>query len=120
MIVRIGDQKRAHIEEHLTKLRDYLTSDDTMKHQRHQTVHTVVSALTNLPHKAFVYGALITMINIHSTHLANEIVTHMIEQLSLSLVSERNVHASKNIMRVLAVLVELGCLASGWFSQTVI
>jgi hypothetical protein len=23
-------------------------------------------------------------------------------------------------MRVLAVLVELGCLASGWFSQTVI
>jgi DNA-binding transcriptional regulator YbjK len=91
-----------------------------MKHQRHQTVHTLVSALTNLPHKAFVYGALITMINIHSTHLANEIVTHMIEQLSLSLVSERNVHASKNIMRVLAVLVELGCLASGWFSQTVI
>jgi hypothetical protein len=39
----------------------------------------LVSALTNLPHKAFVYGALITMINSHSTHLANDIVTHMIE-----------------------------------------
>ncbi len=60
------------------------------------------------------------MINIHSTHLASDIVTHMIEQLIQSLVTERNVHASKNIMRVLAVLVDHGCLASGWFSQTVI
>jgi hypothetical protein len=60
------------------------------------------------------------MINVHSTHLASDIVTHMIEQLIQSLVTERNVHASKNIMRVLAVLVDHGCLASGWFSQTVI
>ncbi len=60
------------------------------------------------------------MINTHSTHLASDIVTHMIEQLIHALISERNVHASKNIMRVLAVLVDHGCLASGWFSQTVI
>lgn len=81
MIVRIGDQKRAHIEEHLTKLRDYLTSDDAMKHQRHQTVQTLVSALTNLPHKAFVYGALISMINVVSPSLATDVIAHMLDQL---------------------------------------
>jgi hypothetical protein len=44
----------------------------------------------------------------------------VIEQLQQSLVHERNIYASKNQMRVLAVLAEYGCLSSSWFSQTIL
>jgi len=44
----------------------------------------------------------------------------MVDSLFQALVIERNVHASKNLMRVLGSLVDFGCLSAPWFSQTVI
>ena len=97
-----------------------MISPESLKLYRHQTVQVLIQAITNLPHKAFVYGTLISMINLVSPSLAHEIVSHLIEQLQLSLVQERNIHASKNQMRLLAVLAEYGSLSSGWYSQTVL
>ena len=61
MIVRIGDERRSMLEEHLRKLRDTLLSEETLKYHRHLVVTSIVQAVTNLPHKAFVYGALIAI-----------------------------------------------------------
>ena len=52
-----------------------------MKHYRHQTIHVMVQAVTNLPHKAFVYGALIGMVNLTCPSLAHDIVSSLIEHL---------------------------------------
>jgi hypothetical protein len=79
-----------------------------------------VQAVTNLPHKAFVYGALIGMVNLTCPSLAHDIVSSLIEHLQHSLVTLRDIASSKNLVRVLAVLCELGTLASGWLSQAVL
>ena len=34
MIIRIGDERRSLIEDHLRKLSDMFCSDDTLKHHR--------------------------------------------------------------------------------------
>jgi len=62
MIIRIGDERRSMIEDHLKKLRDMFCSDETLKHHRQLAVESLVTAAANLPHKAFIYGALFAMI----------------------------------------------------------
>jgi len=34
MIIRIGDERRSLIEDHLKKVRDMVCSDETLKHHR--------------------------------------------------------------------------------------
>jgi len=46
-----------------------------------------------------------------------EIVHRVVESLQTALVAERNVPASKNLIRVLAVLVDYGVIASGAVSS---
>ena len=60
MIVRIGDERRSMLEEHLRKLRDTLVGGDP-KVSPSPLVTSIVQAVTNLPHKAFVYGVLIAV-----------------------------------------------------------
>lgn len=62
MIIRIGDERRPLLDEHLKKLRDLFVSDDTLKHSRSVAIESLIQAATNLPHKAFVYGALLALI----------------------------------------------------------
>jgi hypothetical protein len=122
MIVRIGDERRSMLEEHLRKLRDTLLSEDTLKYHRHLVINSIVQAVTNLPHKCFVYGALIGIMTQtqNGLNLATEVLALVIESLQRSLVQERNVPASKNLIRYMAVCVEFGTLSSGCFSQLLI
>lgn len=62
MIIRIGDERRSLIEEHLKKLRDMVCSEETLKLHKELTVESLISAATHLPHKAFIYGALFALI----------------------------------------------------------
>lgn len=52
--------------------------------------------------------------------LAREIVHKIVDSLQVQLVEERNVHAAKNLMRVLAVVVSYGVVASQALSQTLL
>jgi len=51
MIIRIGDERRRELEDHLYKLRDAILQDER---NRQVVVEAYVAAATNLPHKAFV------------------------------------------------------------------
>lgn len=62
MIIRIGDERRMQVEDHLRKLKDQICSDEALKHHRQVTIDAFLAAVTNLPHKAFVYGALLALI----------------------------------------------------------
>lgn len=50
------------VEDHLRKLKDLICSDEALKHHRQVTIDAFLAAVTNLPHKAFVYGALLALI----------------------------------------------------------
>jgi hypothetical protein len=82
-----------------------------------------LAAAANLPHKAFLYGGLLALLASDShkdPSFIKDLVNRLIEHLQNHLVEERNVHASKNLMRVLAIAVDYGVVQSSAFSQMLI
>jgi hypothetical protein len=121
MIIRIGDERRSLIEDHLRKLRDMFCSDETLKHHRQLAVESLVSAATNLPHKAFIYGALYAMIaQTAESSLVSDVALRALETLQTHLVEEKNVHASKNLLRFISIAFDYGVIQAKLFSQTLI
>lgn len=66
MIIRVGDEKRVKIDEHLCKLKDQLLSHEAQKHHRQLIIESFLAASMNLPHKAFVYGGLLALLAMDS------------------------------------------------------
>jgi hypothetical protein len=119
-IIRVGDEKRSMIEDHIIKVRDSIVSHEALNRHRALAIETFVQVATNLPHKAFVYGALLAYIAQKEESLVRDIAHRLVEALQTSLVEQRNVHASKNITRVIAIAVEYGVVSTQVFSQTLL
>jgi hypothetical protein len=121
MIIRIGDERRRELEDHLYKLRDAILQDER---NRPTVVDAYIAAASNLPHKAFVYAALLALIQQKDrdggSGIVIEIVHRVVENLQYSLVNDRSIHASKNLIRVLAALVDYGVVASGALSAVLL
>ena len=121
MIIRIGDERRSMIEDHLRKLRDMICSDETLKHHKQLAVDTLVVAATNLPHKAFIYGALYALIGQSAElSLVTDIAIRALEALQTRLVEEKNVHAAKNLLRFISIAYDYGVIQAKPFSQTIL
>jgi len=63
MLIRIGDEKRDSIGQHLDVLKGKCL--DTDKHEADTLEvmkETLCQVVQNLPHKVYIYGALIAMI----------------------------------------------------------
>ena len=83
MIIRIGDERRRELEDHLYKLRDAILQDER---NRQVVIGAYLAAATNLPHKAFVYGALLAVVmqkenTTSGTGVVTEIVHSIVENL---------------------------------------
>ena len=111
-IITIGDERRSMIDDHILKVRDSILHHESLNHYRGLIVETFVQVSTNLPHKAFIYGALLSLIAQREESLVRDIVHRIFETLQVSLVEERNVHAAKNLLRVLAITVEYGVVSA--------
>jgi len=63
MLVRIGDEKRDMIEKHLFILSGKCTDVERHEVDTVQSMqHTLCQVVHNLPHKVFLYAALVAMI----------------------------------------------------------
>jgi len=45
MIVRIGDERRQLVNDHLVKLKDFILSEETQKNHRDIAIDTLVSCI---------------------------------------------------------------------------
>lgn len=84
MIIRIGDERRSLLDEHLGKLKDLMLSGESMQHHRQLAVESYIAAATNLPHKVYVYGALLALIAADTAKnggLHQDIVNRVVEHL---------------------------------------
>lgn len=84
MIIRIGDERRSLLDEHLGKLKDLILSGESMQHHRQHAVDSYIAAATNLPHKVYVYGALLALIagdKSKNGGLHQDIVNRLVEHL---------------------------------------
>lgn len=74
----------------------------------------------NLPHKTAIYAALVALISIDSDQFAVEIINRVFEILKESMVKNRHLPSSKNIMRFISMCVNYNCISSAVFSQFLI
>ena len=66
MIIRIGDEKRDLLDEHLRKLKQQILSEEAQRNCRDCILETLIKCVTFLPHKTMVYSALVGMIAVES------------------------------------------------------
>ena len=119
MIIRIGDEKRECRDEHLQKLKTQFASPFVLKERSHrQTLtDTLINCIQVMPHKIMIYTALLTNLAVDEFDFAAEIVGRTVESLHLTLVIQGDVYKSKNIMRLLGNLVQVGLVNSEAFCQ---
>ena len=63
MLIRIGDERREQIEQHLANLKTKCS--DTSKHEpdtKQVLIETLITVIENLPHKTLIYADLVAMI----------------------------------------------------------
>jgi len=62
MIVRIGDERRHLVNDHVKKLKDFIMLEQTQSNYRDLVKDTLVNCIQNLPHKVMLYAALVTLL----------------------------------------------------------
>lgn len=85
-IIRIGDERRSMLDDHIIKVRDSILANESMTHHRGLVIEVFTQAATNLPHKAFIYGALLALLVQKEESLVRDIIHRMYEVLQVSLV----------------------------------
>ena len=107
MIIRIGDELRQNRDDHLVKLKTQFVSPYVVKEKFHkQTLaDTLISCVHCMPHKVNLYASLLALVAVEDFDFAADLIRQVIESLNQVLVTDGNVFASKNIMRLLGQLV---------------
>lgn len=117
MIIRIGDEQRHNRDDHLSKLKTQFLSPFVLKERthRHTLTETLISCVHCMPHKVNLYSSLLTFIAIEDFDFASDLVRQIVESLHKALVLEANVFASKNVIRLLGNLMQVGLIGSEAF-----
>jgi hypothetical protein len=119
MIIRIGDEKRENVDDHLQKLKAQLISPFVLKEKGHKTTvsETLLSCIQVMPHKVNLYSALVGLVAADDFDFASELFSSIVDSLNQVLVQDGNVYASKNIMRMLGNFMHFGLINSEVFCQ---
>ena len=119
MIIRIGDEKRECRDDHLQKLKTQLNSAFVMKdkNNRQTLVEVLLTCIKCMPHKVNLYSFIMAAISVEDFEFAQEITVKVVECLNECLTKDGDVFASKNCMRILGNLVQIGLISSEAFCQ---
>ena len=119
MTIRIGDELRHSRDDHLEKLKTQFVSPFVLKEKthRHTLTETLITCIHVMPHKVNLYSALLALVAIEDFDFAADLVRQIVYSLHQVLVLDANVYASKNVMRILGNLVQIGLIGSETFCQ---
>lgn len=115
MLIRIGDEKREMVEQHLTilvtKLIDLQAKNEPENVEEFLGVFSTV--LVNLPHKCFLYASIVALLAQKNSELAKIIVQYAISKtLGTVLLERQESLQSRSVFRFLAFLVDLGVIGA--------
>jgi hypothetical protein len=84
MIIRIGDEKRENVDEHLQKLKAQLVSAFVVKERGHKAsvTETLMSCIQVMPHKVNLYSTLLALIALDDFEFATELLVAIVESLN--------------------------------------
>lgn len=119
MIIRIGDERRELRDEHLLKLKTQLNSAFVMKDRfnRDALVDSLLTCVKHMPHKVNLYSYLVAATAVENFEFGQEITHKVVESLNESLIRDGDCFKSKNAMRLLGNLVQVGLITSESFCQ---
>ena len=115
MLIRIGDEKREMIEQHLTILSQKMIELHSRNEpEANQEIMAVFeSVLTNLSHKTMVYASLVGLLAAKQNQFAKELVDHILSStLQKHFVHNQDAFASRNIFRFVGCLVDLNVISA--------
>lgn len=64
MLIRIGDEKRQVIGDHIQKMKSVMLSEEAMRDFKEMNVTNFINCLKYMPHKTLIYSQLVFLINI--------------------------------------------------------
>ena len=119
MVIRIGDERREMLDEHLQKLKAQMNSAYVLKdkHNREVLIEALLTCLKHMPHKVGVYSYLLGATAVDNFEFAQEITCKAVELLNQTLIQDGDCFQSKNIMRLLANLVAYSLISVEAFCQ---
>jgi hypothetical protein len=89
MLIRIGDERREMLEQHLvalkTKCLDFPKYESDTKEV---LIQTLISVITNLPHKILVYANFVAMLAHDDANYATEIVAGIVKHCTHCMINE--------------------------------
>ena len=90
MLIRIGDEKREMINAHIDVLKTKIVTQTAWLDDTEEVLlQTLVKVIRNLPHKVFIYAALMGLVACESPEICARIVGQVMEKLiSTSLLKE--------------------------------
>lgn len=108
-MIRIGDEKRDDVFLHIDVLKKRIIGQDTWIEDTEEVIHTVLSkVIQNLPHKVFIYGALIGLVAKDNADICKKIVNSVATTvISESLFKQQDAFSVRNFARWLGYLVHL-------------
>lgn len=114
MLIRIGDEKREMINAHIDVLKTKITMQSAWLDDTAEVLQqTLVKVIQNLPHKVFIYAALLGLIACENPEICNQLVGQVLKDLiSTSLFKEQDAFSSRNAFRLLAYLVYLRAVSA--------
>jgi hypothetical protein len=117
MIIRIGDERRHLIDEHLQKLKMQLNSAFVMKdkNNREAIIETLTTCIKHMPHKVNLYSYIIAALSLEDFDFVTLITNRVVQLLNESLVQTGDCFMSKNASRVLGNLAQYGLIGSETF-----
>lgn len=113
MLIRIGDERREMLDQHLLNLKTKCL--DFSKYEadtKSVLIETLITVITNLPHKVLVYANFVAFLATENPQFAEEIVQEIVKHLSKCFINDQNAFASRNIFRWLSYLVDLRVVSS--------
>jgi hypothetical protein len=121
MLIRIGDERREMLDQHLlalkTKCLDFSKYEADTKSV---LVQTLITVITNLPHKVLVYANFVAYLAQENAQFAEEIVQEIVKNLSTCFINEQDAFKSKSIFRFMSYLVDLRVINSQSVCQLIL
>ena len=113
MLIRIGDEKREMINAHIDVLKSKIVNQSAwLEDTETVLLQTLVKVIANLPHKVFIYAALIGLVSAENGQLGAKLVAQVMETLiSTNLFKEQDAFSGRSVFRWLGYLVYLGVVA---------
>ena len=113
MLIRIGDERRELIVQHLDVLKGKCS--DTSKHEadtKQVLIDALITVIENLPHKVMIYADLIALIAQQNVQMAKDLIDSVLKHLTDCFINEQDSQKSMCIFRWFSALVDRRVICS--------